>query len=34
VRVKADGSQSPYTFRDAKDRADLRWVIDRTSYRN
>jgi prepilin-type N-terminal cleavage/methylation domain-containing protein/prepilin-type processing-associated H-X9-DG protein len=33
IKVKADGSQSAYTFRTAKDRADLQWVLDRTSYR-
>ena len=34
VKVKADGQQAAYAFRDAKDRLDLKWVIDRTSYRN
>lgn len=34
IKVRADGSTSPYTFRDAKDRGDLAWVIERTSYRN
>jgi prepilin-type N-terminal cleavage/methylation domain-containing protein/prepilin-type processing-associated H-X9-DG protein len=34
IRIKADGTQSSYTFRDAKDRSDLKWVVDRTSYRN